>query len=202
MRRIIIKLCIFLSYLYPTKLMGAYHVFSSKISTYAKLRDCSKKTRDIYIDKSTKVTGTKYWIVGERVFIHKNCRIDAIKYGDGEPTLSIGNSVSIGDDTHIGCIRNVTIGNNTLVSAKCLIIDHSHGNNIDELDIPPSRRKLYSKGGCMIGDNCWIGENVIVLPGVHIGDGSIIGAGAVVTHDIPNYSLAVGNPAKVIKKLV
>ena len=54
----------------------------------------------------------------------------------------------------------------------------------------------------MIGDNCWIGENVIVLPGVHIGDGSIIGAGAVVTHDIPNYSLAVGNPAKVIKKLV
>ena len=47
---------------------------------------------------------------------------------------------------------------------------------------------------------CWVGEKVIIMPGVTIGDRSIIGAGAIVTRDIPPYSIAVGNPAKVIKR--
>lgn len=51
-----------------------------------------------------------------------------------------------------------------------------------------------------IGRNCWIGARVIILPGVTIGNFSIIGAGSVVTKDIPEYSIAVGNPAHVIKK--
>lgn len=53
----------------------------------------------------------------------------------------------------------------------------------------------------LIDDNVWIGENVVVLSGVHIGKGSIIAANAVVTKDIPPYSMAVGVPAKVIKTL-
>ena len=52
-----------------------------------------------------------------------------------------------------------------------------------------------------IEDDCWIGGNVIILPGVTIGRGSTIGAGAVVTKDIPPYSVALGAPAKVVKKL-
>ena len=52
-----------------------------------------------------------------------------------------------------------------------------------------------------IGDNCWIGGSVTILPGVTIGDGCTIGAGSVVVKDIPSYSVAVGNPAKVIRKL-
>ena len=52
-----------------------------------------------------------------------------------------------------------------------------------------------------IGDNCWIASNVTVLPGVTIGEGSVIGAGSVVTHSIPKNSLAVGNPAKVIREI-
>ena len=51
----------------------------------------------------------------------------------------------------------------------------------------------------VIGDDVWIGERVIIMPGVHIGSGSIIGANAVVTHDIPPYSIAGGVPARVIK---
>lgn len=53
----------------------------------------------------------------------------------------------------------------------------------------------------VIGDNCWLASNVTVCPGVHIGNGCVIGAGAVVTHDIPDNSLAAGVPAKVIRKI-
>ncbi len=51
-----------------------------------------------------------------------------------------------------------------------------------------------------MGNNVWIGQNVTILPGVKIGDGAIIGANAVVASDIPSYSVAVGNPCRVIKK--
>ncbi|MEQ9237513.1 CatB-related O-acetyltransferase [Coleofasciculus sp. E2-BRE-01] len=56
------------------------------------------------------------------------------------------------------------------------------------------------KGEVNIGNNCWIADNVIILGGVKIGDGAVIGAGSIVTKDIPAYSIAAGNPAKVIKK--
>jgi maltose O-acetyltransferase len=52
-----------------------------------------------------------------------------------------------------------------------------------------------------IGDDCWLGGGTIVCPGVSIGDGCVIGAGAVVTKNVPAYSLAVGNPARVVKSL-
>jgi acetyltransferase-like isoleucine patch superfamily enzyme len=58
----------------------------------------------------------------------------------------------------------------------------------------------YSKG-VTIGNDCWIGGHTVILPGVTIGDGVTVGASAVVTKDIPSYSVAVGSPARVIKKL-
>ena len=64
----------------------------------------------------------------------------------------------------------------------------------------PSKDDLPLKGDTLIGNDVWIGEGAIILPGVHIGDGAIIGKGAVVGSDIPPYSIAVGNPAKVIRK--
>ena len=82
-----------------------------------------------------------------------------------------------------------------------MIIDHSHGNNVyRELLIHPAKRNLYSKGTIRIKDRVWIGEQVLILPDVTIGEGAVIGAGSVVTKDIPPYCVAVGNPAKVIKK--
>ena len=64
---------------------------------------------------------------------------------------------------------------------------------------PPRSRTIYSKGPVIIGENVWIGENVCILPGVTIGKGTVIGAGAVVTKDIPPFSVAGGNPARIIK---
>jgi acetyltransferase-like isoleucine patch superfamily enzyme len=70
------------------------------------------------------------------------------------------------------------------------------------LSIPPSERKLISKGPVIIGDNVWVGEGVAILPNVTIGRNCIIGTNSVVTKSIPENSVAAGIPAKVIKKIV
>ena len=64
----------------------------------------------------------------------------------------------------------------------------------------PSQDNLPLKGDTVIGNDVWIGEGATILPGVHVGDGAIIGKGAVVGSDIPPYCVAVGNPAKVVRK--
>ena len=64
----------------------------------------------------------------------------------------------------------------------------------------PSLENMPIKGDTVVGNDVWIGQNVTILPGVHIGDGAIIGANSVVGSDIPSYTIAVGNPCRVIKK--
>lgn len=66
--------------------------------------------------------------------------------------------------------------------------------------LPPSLAELPYKGDTVIGNDVWIGQNVTIMPGIHIGDGAIIGANATVASDIPPYSVAVGNPARVVRR--
>ncbi len=66
--------------------------------------------------------------------------------------------------------------------------------------VPPAREDLPIKGDTVIGNDVWIGQNATILPGVHIGDGAIVGANSVVGSDISPYTIAVGNPAKPVKK--
>lgn len=115
--------------------------------------------------------------------------------------IMLGERVSIGEYNHITAINNVQIGNGVLTGKWVTITDNSHGNLIDEIDISPSNRKLYSKGGVIIEDDVWIGDKATILPNVTIGKGAVIGANSVVTKDIPAYCVAVGNPAKIIKEL-
>lgn len=117
--------------------------------------------------------------------------------------IVIGEGVMAYHNLHIGAIDSVIIGNRVLIASGVYISDHSHGcysgENHSNPKIPPMERGLVSNP-VTIGDDTWIGENVSILPGVDIGKGVVIGAGAVVTGNIPDYSIAVGAPARVIKK--
>ena len=90
----------------------------------------------------------------------------------------------------------VTIGDDCFIGPNVSIYTACHSTD-------PEERNSRMEWACPvnIGDNCWIGGSVTILPGVTIGDGCTIGAGSVVVKDIPSYSVAVGNPAKVIRKL-
>ncbi|MFV0194100.1 hypothetical protein OBJ93_01335 [Empedobacter falsenii] len=101
-------------------------------------------------------------------------------------------------------MEKVKIGNNVLFASKIYISDCSHGSYAgDEYDSNPKtiphNRPLYSKS-VEIKDNVWLGEFVSVLPGVTIGEGTIVGANSVVSKSLPANVIAVGSPAKPIKK--
>jgi len=132
----------------------------------------------------------------------RNCRLEAIGRINGVG-LKIGRNVQINDNVHIVVADTVIIGNDVLMASKIFISDCSHGRYIGEdqsdPDIPPSSRELYAEP-VYIGDRVWIGDNVVVMPGVTIGNGSIIGASSVVVSDIPEECIAVGIPARVIKR--
>ncbi|MDQ6531631.1 sugar O-acetyltransferase [Flavobacterium sp. LHD-85] len=89
----------------------------------------------------------------------------------------------------------VTIGSNVFIAPNVQIYTASHPLDAE------LRKTLENAYPVTIGDDCWIGGNSVICPGVTIGKGCVIGAGSVVTKDIPDNSLAVGNPAKVIRKL-
>lgn len=143
--------------------------------------------------------------IGKNFTCGHGCRIEACNYilGKEEISLCIGDNVEINDFVHISAHGKVDIGNNVLMASKIYISDLNHGSYEDneeyDINIPHRQQKLTSRP-IVIEDNVWIGESVCVLGGVTIGLGSIIGALSTVTKSIPPYSIAVGNPARVIKQ--
>lgn len=155
-------------------------------------------------------------VLGDRVAIDDYVLLDAS--GAGSEGITIGNDViisrncviqgktgpvAIGDRTDLGCNAilssgmGIYIGSSVLIAGNCYI---GGGRYIsDRLDIPMMEQGLYSKGPVVIGDDVWLGAGAIVLDGVKVGKGCIVGAGAVVTKDLPDYAIATGVPAKVLK---
>ena len=111
------------------------------------------------------------------------------------PQLEIGNASGVGIDCEI--YGPVTIGENVMMGPQVVI--YTSGHKHDRTDIPMGEQGNEEAKPVIIGDDVWIGRRVIILPGVKIGTGSVIGAGAVVAKDIPDYSIAVGVPAKAVK---
>ncbi len=129
-------------------------------------------------------------------------RLDALN-SNAIKVINIGENVQLNDYVHIAAIQDVTIKRDVLIASRVFISDHNHGDFNNEIDksvlLPPVDRPLSSKP-ILIEESVWLGENVCVLPGVTVGRNSIIGAGSVVTKSIEPWSIAVGNPAVVIKK--
>lgn len=150
------------------------------------------------------IRNRRYINFGKKLTTGKYCRIEAYPVNGKKVILSFGYNVQLNDFVHITARENVKIGDNVLIASKVYISDCSHGSyKGNDYDSSPKTipidRELYSTP-IIIEDNVWIGEFVSILPGVKIGKGSIIGSNSVVSRDIPDFVIAVGSPARPIKK--
>ena len=97
--------------------------------------------------------------------------------------------------------RDLEFGKDVLIGSSVFISDHDHGTvTFSDLSIAPTARPLISSP-VVIEDNVWIGEKVVILKGVRVGRNSVVAAGAVVTKNVPPYSVVAGVPAKVVRSV-
>lgn len=129
--------------------------------------------------------------IGKYVKLHAGCKISVNGSNSRSAYLKIGDGVAIGDRTEIHCGEYIEIGDNSLISWDCCIIDRDyHTFNADCEKTSP----------IVIGNHVWVGCRTLITKGVRIGDGAVIAAGSVVTKDVPPRCLVAGNPAHVIKE--
>lgn len=160
-----------------------------------------------YLGTNSKILGTKAITVGAGAYINRNAWIEAVHDFAGQsfnPSIQIGRGFSASDRIHITSINRIEIGDDCLFGSGVFVGDHNHGAyRGDEQSTPlesPVQRKLVSHGPVIIGSNVWLGDNVVVIGPVRIGNGVVVGANTVITHDLPDSVIAVGIPARIIKK--
>jgi acetyltransferase-like isoleucine patch superfamily enzyme len=112
-------------------------------------------------------------------------------------SISIGKRTSVNQYAIINGEGGVTIGNSVMVAAFVGMFAGNH--NFADIAVPISEQGTNSKGGIQIEDDVWIGAHAVILDGVRIGKGSVIGAGAIVTRDVPAYSVMMGVPARRVR---
>lgn len=129
-------------------------------------------------------------IADDDIFIEPPFRVD---YG---PNMSVGKRFYANFNLTVLDSAIITIGDRVMIGPNVMISTATH-----ETEVASRRQDIEYAYPINIGDDCWIGGGVTILPGVTIGDGCTIGAGSIVTRDIPAWSVAVGSPARVVKKV-
>ena len=135
--------------------------------------------------------------LGDRVLIHKFCWLQTVHDGNKSPDLTIGDGCVIGNFNHITCAGQVLIEEEVLTADRVFIKDHSH--HYDNPAMPVLKQGIARGTPVTVGAGSWLGENVAVLS-CSIGKHCVIGANSVVTKNIPDYCVAAGAPARVIRR--
>lgn len=172
-----------------------------RVRSYFFSKKIAKKGKNINVQKGVKIINSKCVYIGNNVSIGENTFFGpVIKYAGiaYNPKIIIHDGTIIGKNCSFAAINRVEIGKNVLFAGHVHITDHSHG--YEDLTRPITPQSLTSKGPVIIEDDCWLGFSCEILSGVHIGKHCIIGARAVVTKDVPDFSIVAGNPARVIKQ--
>ncbi len=207
----------FLKYEFITGLFGLWpgalglwlrHIFFPCL-----FRECGKKVifgRNITLRNPGRIRLGRGVVVGDDVILDaKGSQGEGIMIRDGvfigngtavictDGELELDEQCNLGSHCRIGSHGKTRIGKKTLLAAFCYVVGAGHST--DRTDIPILDQPRITKGGSEVGDGCWLGAKVTVMDGVKIGRDSIVGAHAVVSEDLPEFAVAVGIPAKVIR---
>ena len=154
-----------------------------------------KKSR---IDKPLRIDGKNFIEIEDHVYVQPYTWLACQPLtGCPNPVLKMGKGTTIGNFNHIYATQSIVIEDYVLTADKVYISDNLHGYEIPNR--PIIQQPIKQVNPVRIGEGSWLGENVCVI-GASIGKHCTIGANSVVTHDIPDYSVAVGAPARVVKQ--
>jgi len=151
-----------------------------------------------YILKPMSIDNPSHIYIGNNVLIQQYVWLAANGINNEGCKLEIQDGTTIGHFNHIYSTKDIVIEKNVLIADRVYIgdIKHSYKN----INIPIKFQPVENLGAIRIGEGSWIGENVSII-GASVGKHCVIGANSVVTHDIPDYCVAVGSPARIIKNL-
>lgn len=150
-----------------------------------------------FFQEKLRLDGARYIEIGDKVSVQKFSWFFAAKIDEVEPRIVVGDGSVLGNFNHIAAVHSVVIGKNVLTADRVYISDNLH--RYEDIMSPIMHQGVSFKADVVIGDGSWVGENVAII-GAKIGKNCIVGANSVVTKDVPDYSVVVGSPAKVIKQ--
>jgi acetyltransferase-like isoleucine patch superfamily enzyme len=136
--------------------------------------------------------------VGDKAFIARDCWVHAVGEETGAAKIVVKANARIGMGATISAARSVVIEEDVLLARNVYISDHAHA--YQDTSVPIMSQGVDGIAPVRIGRGSWLGQNVVVLPGVSIGKHCVVGANSVVNKSIPDFSVAVGSPARVIKR--
>jgi acetyltransferase-like isoleucine patch superfamily enzyme len=165
------------------------------------LESLRAQAHDVTIDRSAKIIRPDRLTLGEGVLIHAHCVLYCCGSAPEERShgqIILGNHVELG----WGCILHgggaqIIIRDDAIIGAGAVLVSEMYSYADPLL---PAREQPKIMGDIVIEENATVGANAVVLPGVTIGRSAIVGAGAVVTADVPPFSVAIGVPARVVKQ--
>jgi len=152
------------------------------------------------IFKPLLITHPRNIYIGRKVLMREGARIEIVKTPGMIPKIIIGNNVNIEQSVHIVCGSRISIEDNVTITGRVAIVDVNHPYDDIHSETKIGARVECEDNSVTIGAGAFIGFGAVILPNVKIGRHAVVGALSVVTRDIPEYSVAAGNPAKVVKK--
>jgi acetyltransferase-like isoleucine patch superfamily enzyme len=154
-----------------------------------------------YIRKPQLIANPMFISIGEKVSIRDGIRLEVIQDNKKRiPELSVGSNTNIEQNVHIVCHSRIRIGSNVSITGNCSIVDVTHPYHDVSDPVKIGARIQNDNSYVEIGDGSFIGYGTVILPNVRIGMYAIVGANSVVLQDIPDYAVAAGAPARVIKR--
>lgn len=156
--------------------------------------EIGKKSRLISPER---IVGAEKIFIKDYVTIHEQVYLMTVQKKEISGIIEIKSRCQIGARNHIVSANRIIIERNVLTASNVYITDNSHG--YEDITKPIFNQPLSVSSSIKIGENTWLGENVCIIKS-NVGKNCVIGANSVVTHDIPDYCVAVGCPAKIIKR--
>jgi len=144
-----------------------------------------------------RLTGERFIAVGDHVYIGPNSWLQVLGEDHRDRIIEIGDGTSIVGHCTLSAAVSVRLGKRVLFARNIYVADHTHAYGDTGAAILD--QGIASIRPVEICDGAWLGQNVVVGPGVRIGAGAVIGANSVVLEDVPDYSVAVGAPARVVR---